>query len=58
MSIPAAIQELVERFQNNRDAYRSAAYNEAQCRQEFINPYALYGLTEDEIKIVRGEYNS
>ena len=24
MAIPAAIQELVERFQNNRDAYRSA----------------------------------
>ena len=41
MAIPAAIQELVERFQNNRDAYRSAAYNEAQCRQEFINPFFL-----------------
>ncbi|MCX6908670.1 MAG: restriction endonuclease subunit M, partial [Verrucomicrobia bacterium] len=41
MPIPAAIQELVERFKANHDAYRSAAYNEEQCRAEFINPFFL-----------------
>jgi hypothetical protein len=91
---PPEVLALVERFQRNRDAYRSPAYNEAQARREFIDPlfkalgwdvdntfglavaetpnartalqrqidatdrqidqlvYELYGLTDDEIKIV------
>jgi predicted type IV restriction endonuclease len=39
MPIPATVQELVERFDLNRAAYHSGRYNEAQVRQEFINPF-------------------
>ncbi|MDP2857797.1 MAG: N-6 DNA methylase, partial [Bacillota bacterium] len=38
MSVPETVVTLVERFHENRDSYRRAAYNEAQVRQEFINP--------------------
>ncbi|MBU1209616.1 MAG: N-6 DNA methylase [Proteobacteria bacterium] len=33
------ISNLVDRFQNNLDAYRSPAYNETQLRIEFIDPF-------------------
>jgi predicted type IV restriction endonuclease len=39
MPIPAMITELIERFEQNREAYRSGQYNETQVRQEFINPF-------------------
>ena len=39
MPAPAKIQELVQRFQHNRDAYRAAAYNETETRREFIDPF-------------------
>jgi hypothetical protein len=39
MSAPREILDLVERFDRNADAYRSPQYNEAQTRQEFINPF-------------------
>ena len=75
MTAPKEIKKLVERFQENRDAYCSSAYNEAQARHEFIDPfghkksllqrqsdatdrqidqlvYELYGLTDDETRIV------
>ena len=39
MSAPEEIHKLVERFDRNLDAYRSGKYNEAQVRQEFINPF-------------------
>jgi predicted type IV restriction endonuclease len=39
MAPPEHIYELVERFDRNLDAYRSGKYNEAQVRQEFINPF-------------------
>jgi predicted type IV restriction endonuclease len=32
------VKELVERFDQNIEAYRSPAYNETQVRLEFINP--------------------
>ena len=38
MPAPALIHELVERFDRNRDAYRSGQYNETQARREFIDP--------------------
>jgi type I restriction-modification system DNA methylase subunit len=38
---PKVIEELVERFENNREAYHSNAYNEARLRQEFLDP--LFG---------------
>ena len=39
MPAPAAIQDLVARFERNRDAYRSGHYNEAQLRKEFLDPF-------------------
>ena len=39
MSAPKEIHELIERFDRNIDTYRSGRYNEAQVRQEFINPF-------------------
>ncbi len=38
MSLPKEIKRLIDRFQENRDAYRSSAYNETQARHEFIDP--------------------
>ena len=87
---PPAILALVEKFDRNRDSYRSGQYNEAQLRKEFLVDqmlslnkqlssaktdhektalqrqidatdrqidqlvYELYGLTDEEIKIVEG----
>jgi hypothetical protein len=39
MPAPEIIHQLVKRFTENRDAYRSGKYNEAQLRQEFLNPF-------------------
>lgn len=39
MLAPKEIHKLIERFDRNLDAYRSGKYNEAQVRQEFINPF-------------------
>lgn len=38
MTAPAIIQDLVNRFRDSRELYRSGRYNEAQLRQEFLNP--------------------
>jgi len=39
MPAPEEIHELIERFDRNIDTYRSGKYNEAQVRQEFVNPF-------------------
>ena len=39
MSVPQELLELVERFNTNREAYRSGQYNETQLRREFIDPF-------------------
>jgi predicted type IV restriction endonuclease len=39
VSVPAGLHELVERFDRDRVSYRSGAYNEAQARVDFINPF-------------------
>jgi len=36
---PEAILKLVETFEQNIDNFKNQAYNEAQVRQEFINPF-------------------
>jgi len=63
---PREVTELVARFEQQLSAYKSGQYNEAQLRQEFLNPLfkALgwdmdneQGYAEaykDEIKIVEG----
>ena len=35
---PPEVLTLVERYERNRDDYRSGQYNEARLRQEFLNP--------------------
>lgn len=37
--VPKVIKELIERFQRNLSEYKSKGYNEAQLRQEYINPF-------------------
>ena len=41
MSTPApdAVLRLIDHFDQNRDAYLSGSYNEAQLRREFIGPF-------------------
>jgi predicted type IV restriction endonuclease len=39
MPAPAAIHELVQRFEAQRQFYRSIAYKEANLRLEFIDPF-------------------
>ncbi|MCL5107332.1 MAG: N-6 DNA methylase [Chloroflexi bacterium] len=39
MAAPPEIVELVDRFEEQHEAYRSGRYKEAQLRQEFINPF-------------------
>ncbi|HSA11090.1 MAG TPA: hypothetical protein P5205_12040 [Candidatus Paceibacterota bacterium] len=35
---PPAVLDLVQRFDRNRDAYKSPHYNETQLRREFLDP--------------------
>jgi hypothetical protein len=39
MTAPDSAKNLVERFEQHRDAYRSGRYNETQLRNEFLNPF-------------------
>lgn len=38
VTVPEEVHRLVERFDENRAAYHSGVYNEAQVRVDFINP--------------------
>src|SRR6266540_3481664 len=39
MPAPDNIRQLVQRFEQHRDAYRSGRYNETQLRREFLDPF-------------------
>jgi hypothetical protein len=39
MTAPDTVLELIERFDQNRTAYKSEQYNEARLRIEFLNPF-------------------
>jgi len=39
MSVPKEVQRLIDRFDQHLKAYRSSRYNEAQLRNEFLNPF-------------------
>jgi hypothetical protein len=39
LSAPESIRQLVSRFEENLDSYRSGRYNEAQLRREFLDPF-------------------
>ncbi len=38
MKVPKEVGKLVKRFRENREAYLSSEYNEAQLRREFLDP--------------------
>ena len=39
MTAPENVRQLVKRFEDNRDSYRSGKYNETQLRREFLDPF-------------------
>ena len=39
MAAPKEVVELVERFRQNFEAYKSGSYNETQLRREFLDPF-------------------
>ena len=39
MSAPESVKKLIETFGSNLDFYKSGQYNEAQLRQEFLDPF-------------------
>ncbi len=39
MTAPKEIIELVERFENNLEEYRSGRYNETELRRDFVDPF-------------------
>lgn len=39
MSVPQSIISLVNRFEQNRESYKSSSYNETQLRREFLDPF-------------------
>jgi type II restriction/modification system DNA methylase subunit YeeA len=57
--IPAEIFELIKRFEDNKEAYHEKTSLQRQIdatdKQIDLLVYELYGLTEDEIKIVEGK---
>lgn len=38
MGLPKDIADLIERFDRNRESYKSGQYNEMLLRQEFLDP--------------------
>ena len=38
-AIPPVISELIERFEQNHQAYNTDPYNETQLRREFVDPF-------------------
>lgn len=39
MTTPESIKQLVQRFEEHRETYRSGKYNETQLRREFLDPF-------------------
>ncbi len=39
MTAPETIRQLVTRFDEHRESYRSGKYNETQLRREFLDPF-------------------
>ena len=38
MEVPEIVKDLVKKFEDNIDSYKSQKYNETTVRQEFIDP--------------------
>ena len=51
MPAPDTIRQLVERFDEQKDIYKTASYNETQVRRDFIDPFfAALGWDVDNTK--------
>jgi hypothetical protein len=51
VAAPKEIIDLIERFDQQIDAYKSGQYNETQLRREFLNPffeYLCWNIAPDE----------
>ena len=46
MNPPKEVEQLVQRFETNKDQYTSGNYNETQLRREFVDPF-FYALGWD-----------
>jgi len=46
MNPPKEVEQLVERFDRNKDQYKSGNYNETQLRREFVDLF-FYALRCD-----------
>lgn len=58
MPAPEIIHQLVAKFSENCEAYRSGRYNEARLRQEFLDPFfAALGWDVYNTKDVAPEYS-
>src|SRR5271157_2935561 len=57
LAAPKEIVDLVEKFERNLLEYKSSTYNEAQTRQEFINPFfKALGWDMDNERVFTGAY--
>lgn len=56
---PPIVATLIERFERNREAYKSQGYNETQLRREFLDPFfeALGWDVHSGRKIDQGFYD-
>jgi hypothetical protein len=63
LAAPKEIVDLVERFERNLLEYKSSAYNEAQTRQEFINPFSrlldgIWITSRAFLRLIRKSYTN
>ena len=57
MAVPKEIIELRERFDRNRETYRSGHYNETQPRREFVDPFfKALGWDVENTALATAEY--
>jgi hypothetical protein len=40
LAAPKEIADLVERFESNKESYKSGHYNETQVSREFVDPFS------------------
>jgi len=48
MNPPKQVEQLVERFDRNKDQYNCGNCDEAQLRQGFVNPFSLVHIGSNE----------
>ena len=57
MSVPGQVPDLIERSDRNDDAYRAGSGRAGDRRIDQL-VYEVYGLTDDEIRIIEGAVNA